>query len=92
MPIKVVRKSTGELGYGDQYPCSSEREAVRWYVQFPKDDIPIIFTSMRREGPHLRSGRHKLRFPNSAFRCGTKFRSGRSSMRDTIALGSELNL
>ncbi|NBD33455.1 MAG: hypothetical protein GVY17_10940 [Cyanobacteria bacterium] len=44
MPIKVVRKSTGEIGYGDEYPRSSDREPVRWYVQFPKDDTSIIFT------------------------------------------------
>lgn len=43
MPIKVVRKSTGEVGYGDEYPRSSNRESLRYYVQFPKDDKSIIF-------------------------------------------------
>jgi hypothetical protein len=39
---------------------------------------------------HQKRALPEVRFPKSAFRCGTKFRSGQTSMRDTIALGSHL--
>lgn len=35
MAIKVIRKSTGEVGYGDEYPCSTDKEPLNWLVKFP---------------------------------------------------------
>ncbi len=35
MIVKVMRRSTGQIGYGSEYPRSTDLEILRWQVQFP---------------------------------------------------------
>ena len=43
MIVKVTRRSTGQIGYGSEYPRATALEPLRWQVQFPGGGEMTIF-------------------------------------------------
>ncbi|MBI4747755.1 MAG: hypothetical protein HY774_04670 [Acidobacteria bacterium] len=45
MAFKVVKKSTGEIGYGDLYPSPVETDPFKMLIKFPTNQKDIVILS-----------------------------------------------